>query len=62
MSLPGLTPPSMSEAAAVSCRLGACRLLLVEAGRRDLEQRIRLNVNQSDVTFAIKQAKLNSES
>ncbi|XP_078353146.1 uncharacterized protein LOC144637932 isoform X2 [Oculina patagonica] len=49
----GLPSPTPSQAAAVCCRLGAWRLLLVESGRRDLEQRIRLNVNQDDVLYAL---------
>ena len=49
----GASSPSPSEAAAICCRLGAWRLLLVESGRRDLEQRIRLNVNQDDVLYAL---------
>lgn len=53
----GVSSPSPSEAAAVCCRLGAWRLLLVESGRRDLEQRIRLNVNQDDVLFALQKTR-----
>ena len=49
----GVTTPTPSQAAAVCCRLGAWRLLLVESGRRDLEQRIRLNVNQDDALYAL---------
>lgn len=49
----GLSTPTPSQAAGVCCRLGAWKLLLVEAGRRDLEQRIRLNVNQDDVLYAL---------
>lgn len=49
----GVTAPTPSQAAGVCCRLGAWRLLLVESGRRDLEQRIRLNVNQDDVLYAL---------
>lgn len=49
----GVTAPTPSQAAAVCCRLGAWRLLLVESGRRDLEQRIRLNVNQDDALYAL---------
>jgi len=50
---PGFSSPTPSQAAAVCCRLGAWKLLLVESGRRDLEQRIRLNVNQDDVLYAL---------
>lgn len=50
----GVSPTSPFEAASVCSRLGASRLLLVESGRRDLEQRIRLNVNQDDVLYALR--------
>lgn len=50
---PGLSTLTPSQAAGVCCRLGAWKLLLVESGRRDLEQRIRLNVNQDDVLYAL---------
>lgn len=50
----GVTSLTPSQAAAVCCRLGAWRLLLVESGRRDLEQRIRLNVNQDDALYALR--------
>ena len=33
----------------ICARLGACRLLLVEAGETDVYQRVRLNCNQDDV-------------
>ncbi|RMX40148.1 hypothetical protein pdam_00002268 [Pocillopora damicornis] len=49
----GLSTLTPSQAAGVCCRLGAWKLLLVESGRRDLEQRIRLNVNQDDVLYAL---------
>ena len=50
---PGLSTLTPSQAAGVCFRLGAWKLLLVESGRRDLEQRIRLNVNQDDVLYAL---------
>ncbi|CAH3156764.1 unnamed protein product [Pocillopora meandrina] len=49
----GLSTLTPSQAVGVCCRLGAWKLLLVESGRRDLEQRIRLNVNQDDVLYAL---------
>lgn len=50
----GLEPPSTSTLAAVCARLGACRLLLVEAGEMDVHQRVRINCNLDDVYFALK--------
>ncbi|XP_069498296.1 origin recognition complex subunit 1 isoform X2 [Ambystoma mexicanum] len=52
--LEGLQPPTMSETMAVCLRLGACRLLLVEPSRNDLLLRVRLNVSQDDVMYALK--------
>lgn len=51
----GLPYPTMSEAMAVCSRLGSCRLLLVEPSRHDLLLRVRLNVSQDDVLFALKE-------
>lgn len=48
----GLEPPSTSTLAAVCARLGACRLLLVEAGEMDVHQRVRMNCNLDDVSFS----------
>ncbi|XP_004346741.2 hypothetical protein CAOG_05056 [Capsaspora owczarzaki ATCC 30864] len=50
----GIPAPSTSAVAAICARLGASRLLLVENGANDLYQRVRLNVSQSDVTFALR--------
>ncbi|KAG8518951.1 Origin recognition complex subunit 1 [Galemys pyrenaicus] len=50
----GLPYPTMSEAMAVCAHLGACRLLLVEPSRNDLLLRVRLNVSQDDVLYALK--------
>uniref|UniRef100_A0AAZ3S9B3 Origin recognition complex subunit 1 n=1 Tax=Oncorhynchus tshawytscha TaxID=74940 RepID=A0AAZ3S9B3_ONCTS len=50
----GLQPISVSEGLAVCQRLGACRLLLLEASRLDMLQRVRLNVSQDDVLYALK--------
>uniref|UniRef100_H0XDA6 Origin recognition complex subunit 1 n=1 Tax=Otolemur garnettii TaxID=30611 RepID=H0XDA6_OTOGA len=51
----GLPYPTMSESMAVCSQLGSCRLLLVEPSRNDLLLRIRLNVNQDDVLYALKE-------
>uniref|UniRef100_W5KVJ1 Origin recognition complex subunit 1 n=1 Tax=Astyanax mexicanus TaxID=7994 RepID=W5KVJ1_ASTMX len=50
----GLQPVSVSEGLAVCQRLGACRLLLLEPSRLDLLLRVRLNVSQDDVLYALK--------
>ncbi|KAJ0032882.1 hypothetical protein NQD34_002963 [Periophthalmus magnuspinnatus] len=50
----GVAPPPVSEALAVCLRLGALRLLLLEPSRMDLQLRVRLNVSQDDVLYALK--------
>ncbi|XP_066521037.1 origin recognition complex subunit 1 isoform X2 [Hoplias malabaricus] len=50
----GLQPVSVSEGLAMCQRLGACRLLLLESSRLDLLLRVRLNVSQDDVLYALK--------
>nr|XP_055068296.1 origin recognition complex subunit 1 isoform X1 [Misgurnus anguillicaudatus] len=50
----GLHPVNVSEGLAVCQRLGSCRLLLLEASRLDVLLRIRLNVSQDDVLYALK--------
>lgn len=50
----GLPPVSVSEALSVCQRLGACRLLLLEPSRLDIHLRVRLNVSQDDVLFALR--------
>ncbi|XP_058159572.1 origin recognition complex subunit 1 isoform X2 [Dasypus novemcinctus] len=51
----GLPYPTMSETMAVCSRLGSCRLLLLEPSRNDLLLRVRLNVSQDDVLYALKE-------
>ncbi|KAG7266832.1 hypothetical protein CRUP_024012 [Coryphaenoides rupestris] len=50
----GLQPVSVSEGLAVCQRLGACRLLLLEPSHLGVLQRVRLNVSQDDVLYALK--------
>uniref|UniRef100_A0A672YQX3 Origin recognition complex subunit 1 n=1 Tax=Sphaeramia orbicularis TaxID=375764 RepID=A0A672YQX3_9TELE len=50
----GLQPVSVSEGLSVCQRLGACRLLLLEPSRLGILQRVRLNVSQDDVLYALK--------
>ncbi|XP_048458056.1 origin recognition complex subunit 1 [Rhincodon typus] len=50
----GLQPPTMSQTMLICTKLGACRLLLVESSKNDLYMRVRLNVSQDDVMYALK--------
>uniref|UniRef100_A0A671T0A2 Origin recognition complex subunit 1 n=1 Tax=Sinocyclocheilus anshuiensis TaxID=1608454 RepID=A0A671T0A2_9TELE len=50
----GLQPVNVSEGLTVCQRLGSCRLILLEGSRLDLFLRIRLNVSQDDVLYALK--------
>ena len=52
----GMSAPVSSLASAICNRLAAIRLLLVDSGRCDIHQRIRLNVNKDDILFALKTA------
>ncbi|XP_068599715.1 origin recognition complex subunit 1 [Brachionichthys hirsutus] len=52
--LEGLLPVGVSEALGVCHRLGACRVLLLESSRLQILQRVRLNVSQDDVLYALK--------
>ncbi|NXT02042.1 ORC1 protein, partial [Jacana jacana] len=51
----GMPRPTVSEILAVCSRLGACRLLLVESSTKYLHTRVRLNVSQEDVMYALKE-------
>lgn len=53
----GVLPPSASELMSLSARLASFRLLLSDSGRNDLNQRIRLNVSQDDVLYALRDLK-----
>ncbi|XP_071800120.1 uncharacterized protein [Asterias amurensis] len=53
--LEGLHPPVVSEVSAVCSRLASCRLILLESGTNELKQRIRLNISQDDVGYALKE-------
>ncbi|NXS55985.1 ORC1 protein, partial [Brachypteracias leptosomus] len=50
----GMQSPTVSEVMAICSRLGACRLLLVEPSNKYLHMRVRLNISQDDVTYALK--------
>ncbi|NXP22243.1 ORC1 protein, partial [Scytalopus superciliaris] len=51
----GVAVPSVSEMMAICCRLGACRLLLLEASTKYLHMRVRLNLSQDDVMYALRE-------
>ncbi|NXM47982.1 ORC1 protein, partial [Gymnorhina tibicen] len=51
----GLQSPTVSEIMAICSRLGACRLLLVEASNNYLHMRVRLNLSQDDVMYALRE-------
>ncbi|NXS07706.1 ORC1 protein, partial [Neodrepanis coruscans] len=51
----GIESPTVSEMMAICCRLGACRLLLLEASDKYLHMRVRLNLSQDDVMFALRE-------
>ncbi|NXQ18230.1 ORC1 protein, partial [Peucedramus taeniatus] len=51
----GLQSPTVSEIMAVCSRLSACRLLLVEASNKYLQMRVRLNLSQDDVMYALRE-------
>ncbi|XP_077390771.1 origin recognition complex subunit 1 isoform X2 [Festucalex cinctus] len=52
--LEGLHSVSVSEGLAVCQRLGASRLLLLETSLLGILQRVRLNVSQDDILYALK--------
>ncbi|KAG0230830.1 Origin recognition complex, subunit 1 [Actinomortierella wolfii] len=52
--LQSIDPPTLSDLSAVCASLGASRCLLVESGKQDFYQRIRLNVSEEDVIMALK--------
>ena len=51
-TLNGSMPPTVDTALAISTRLGACRLLICEHPRKDIYQKILLNVSADDVYYA----------
>ncbi|NWQ62081.1 ORC1 protein, partial [Neopipo cinnamomea] len=51
----GMQRPTVSEMMAICSRLGASRLLLVEASNKYLHMRVRLNLSQDDVLYALKE-------
>jgi len=52
---PGVAPLTVSQACYVCAKLSGIRLLLTEGGHAGLLQRVRLNVSQDDVLFALRE-------
>ncbi|KAF9924270.1 Origin recognition complex, subunit 1 [Linnemannia zychae] len=52
--LHNIEPPMLSDLSAICASLGSSRCLLVESGKQDLHQRIRLSVSEEDVIMALK--------
>jgi len=52
-SLHGSQPPTFDRAMAISVRLNASRLLICEHPRKDIWQKVLLNVSADDVYYAI---------
>ncbi|PKK27366.1 origin recognition complex, subunit 1 [Columba livia] len=50
----GTQSPTISELMGICSRLGACRLLLVESSNKYIHMRVRLNISQDDVMYALK--------
>jgi len=51
----GDAPPNASEGFRICSMLGSSKFLLTEPGYNDIYQKVRLNVNQDDVLFALKE-------
>ncbi|NWR28449.1 ORC1 protein, partial [Tachuris rubrigastra] len=51
----GMQRPTVSEMMAICSRLGASRILLLEASNKYLHMRVRLNLSQDDVMYALKE-------
>ncbi|NWQ76410.1 ORC1 protein, partial [Columbina picui] len=50
----GMQCPTISELMGICSRLGACRLLLMESSNKYIHMRVRLNISQDDVMYALK--------
>ncbi|KAF9174651.1 Origin recognition complex, subunit 1 [Mortierella sp. AD010] len=47
--LHNIEPPMLSDLAAICASLGSSRCLLVESGKQDIHQRVRLSVSEEDI-------------
>ena len=52
----GLHAANMSQISGVCSNLGASRLILLDGSKRDLYRRVRLNISQEDVIFALRES------
>ncbi|KAF9557213.1 Origin recognition complex, subunit 1 [Mortierella alpina] len=52
--LHNIEPPMLSDLSAICASLGSSRCLLVESGKQDIHQRVRLSVSEEDVIMALK--------
>ncbi|KAF9436930.1 Origin recognition complex, subunit 1 [Entomortierella beljakovae] len=52
--LQNIEPPMLSDLSAICASLGSSRCLLVESGKQDIHQRVRLSVSEEDVIVALK--------
>ncbi|GAB1599981.1 origin recognition complex subunit 1-like [Argonauta hians] len=52
--LEGLPPPTFSELFSICSQLSSMKILLSEHGQTDLHMKVRLNISQDDVLFAMK--------
>ncbi|XP_061488980.1 origin recognition complex subunit 1 isoform X2 [Rhineura floridana] len=51
----GMQTPTVSDILAVVSRLSTCRLLLTESTNKYLHMRVRLNISQDDIMYALKE-------
>lgn len=49
-----IEPPNMSEMSAICASLGVMHLLLVQPGKTDVDQKIRLNAGEDDIRMAFR--------
>ncbi|KAI8349375.1 P-loop containing nucleoside triphosphate hydrolase protein [Mortierella sp. GBAus27b] len=52
--LHNIEPPMLSDLSTICASLGSSRCLLVESGKQDIRQRVRLSVSEEDVIMALK--------
>ncbi|KAG0326970.1 Origin recognition complex, subunit 1 [Dissophora globulifera] len=52
--LSNIEPPMLSDLSAICASLGSSSCLMVESGKKDIHQRVRLSVSEEDVIMALK--------
>ncbi len=50
----GHSLPSVSQAISISTILSSMRIIIVESGCGDINRKVRLNVTQDDIYYALK--------